>query len=236
MVQACDEGLEPLCSSVTVTVLVEHDNAPVFTQETYFMSISENMAPGTLVGVVSATDADDVIVYELLIEGNATSAFSITMSEGKIYTNSVLDYEKQNLYELTVAAHDMGEIPMSSISSVIVSVVDVSVECPLFLQSEYVEVVLYDIKDPPGVDHHILTIEAYNPPKSSEDLVYTINSIKESVINDPVFAINATSGYISLARNDISIIETYTLEAKTGFSPNCSTSTIVQVSIGKLMC
>ena len=234
IVQACDGGLEPLCSSATVniTVLDENDNAPIFTQHTYYMSISENIAPGTFVGVVSATDADDypnnVIIYELLIEG---SAFSLTMSDGKIYTNSVLDYESQNLYELTVVAHDMDEIPMSSISSVLISVVDVSVDCPVFLQSEYDEVVIYDTKDPPGVDHHILTIEA---SESSDNLFYTLDITDESVINDPVFAINATSGYISLARNDMSIIGNYMLEAKTG--PNCSTSTIVQISIGKMMC
>ena len=241
IVQACDEGLDPLCSSVTVNINVidVNDNPPIFTQESYSMFINENMAPGTLVGEVLAFDADgypnNVIIYELLIEGNATGAFSITMpSEGKIYTNSVLDYEEQSAYELTVVAKDMAKPLLNSTTTVMVTVFNEILECPVFLQSEYVAVVIYDIKDPPVVGHHILTIEAYNPPESSGDLVYTMNITDDSIINDPVFAINATSGNISLARTDISIIGNHILEAKTGFSPNCSTSTIVQISIGKL--
>ena len=103
MVQACDEGLEPLCSSVTVnvTVLDVNDNAPVFTQETYFMSIFENMAPGTFVGVVSANDADagmNAQVQYIIVSGNIEGMFLIDSSTGIISTTFLLDSEQDTIF------------------------------------------------------------------------------------------------------------------------------------------
>ncbi|RCN27154.1 cadherin domain protein, partial [Ancylostoma caninum] len=59
-VVATDSGKPPLSSEavVTIQVLDENDNIPVFTKESYKASVDENSAKGTKVLKVKAVDAD----------------------------------------------------------------------------------------------------------------------------------------------------------------------------------
>lgn len=59
-VRAVDHGLPPLSSSQTLTVEVGdvNDQAPVFSQTIYNISVAENRDPGEPVVRVSATDMD----------------------------------------------------------------------------------------------------------------------------------------------------------------------------------
>lgn len=56
-----DSGSPPLSSNITVSVTVvdANDNAPIFTNSTTRYFIYENATQGTLVGIMTATDADE---------------------------------------------------------------------------------------------------------------------------------------------------------------------------------
>ena len=84
------------------------NQAPVFSEGPVTeREIAENIRPQTNVGVpVSASDPDnDSITYQLTGE-DAALEFYINESSGQIQTLRYLDYEKTNMYLLTVVASD----------------------------------------------------------------------------------------------------------------------------------
>ena len=56
-------------TSLTITILDDNDNAPVFSEAAYRFDIPENILPGTEIGMVRATDPDEgangVITYRV---------------------------------------------------------------------------------------------------------------------------------------------------------------------------
>lgn len=77
--QAHDGGLPPLLATTTVLITVEDVNdAPVFKQSSYTVTVPEYSPIGSTVATVSATDADinDKIVYSIA-GGNENPSASI---------------------------------------------------------------------------------------------------------------------------------------------------------------
>ena len=94
--------------SADFTMLV--NTAPAFVSNTAVRQIDENSAVGTHVGMpVTATDSDtgDSITYSLT--GTSASAFSIGSTTGQIRVGAgtMLDYETQTIYAVTVTATDL---------------------------------------------------------------------------------------------------------------------------------
>lgn len=91
---------------VSITVINKNDNAPVFETTTATFSIAENLANGTVIGTVSATDADaDILTFSI---SGANGAFAINPIRGEITVadSSLLDYEKTASITFTVTATD----------------------------------------------------------------------------------------------------------------------------------
>lgn len=81
-----DNGLPPqtATSQVTIEVLDINDNDPIFSQEDYHFKIEENLARGTFVGKLHATDMDfgvNAAIRYSLIPSN--SSFEINSITGK---------------------------------------------------------------------------------------------------------------------------------------------------------
>jgi len=168
---ACaDAGGERARTSQTivhVTVADTNDNAPQFSQEVYEFEIVENCAPGTSVGRVVATDADDgangQIQYRL--EGLPEVAewpplLHIDAESGVISTRGEID--RENLLpsehdggplELIATAVDGGSddssARMTATSLVRIAVLDVDDRVPVFDNDLYVFQVAEN--DPPGI-------------------------------------------------------------------------------------
>ncbi|EDL10121.1 mCG133388, isoform CRA_d, partial [Mus musculus] len=112
---AMDGGDPPLSSTTQVWIKVTdaNDNAPVFSQDTYKVSLRENIPPGTLVLQVTATDQDESIhgeiTYAFLNAPASTNlVFNLNPNTGAITTNGTLDFEEKNRYTLGVEAKDGG--------------------------------------------------------------------------------------------------------------------------------
>ena len=116
---------------VEITVTDINDNAPIFIPSNYFKTISENAAMGTVIGTVTATDADEVgnrnsnITYNITA-GNGMDVFTISPSNGSISTASLLDFETVSNYILTVTGTDQGNPTMSGSATVNISIIDVN--------------------------------------------------------------------------------------------------------------
>ena len=132
-VRAQDFGNPPKSdrTRVEITITDINDNAPVFLPSFYSKTIGENAAVGTVVGTVTATDADEpgnpnsLITYSIT-DGNDMDTFTISSSNGSISTASTLDFETLSNYVLTVTANDQGNPVMSGMATVNISVIDVN--------------------------------------------------------------------------------------------------------------
>ena len=96
---------------ISITILDENDNNPVFSASTYRPSIAENTIEGSIVEMLQATDADSTtngqIMYSLL---EFTEVFDVDNSSGivTVRDSSFLDYETVQSYSILVEARDMG--------------------------------------------------------------------------------------------------------------------------------
>ena len=90
--------------------LLPTNTDPMFAATSTSLSVDENAAAGTVVGMVMATDADrgDMIAYSL-DDGADAGSFAIDSATGEITTTAMLDYETQPSYMVTVTATDDDE-------------------------------------------------------------------------------------------------------------------------------
>ena len=128
-----------ICPSSLLTTQDCNDNAPQFTSQSYFGSVSEGTPAGTTILTVEAKDADSLangtVTYSLV---NSTDLpFDIYPSSGIIYVNHTLDRERQDEYVLTVMAADGDRTPMESTVQVFINVTDVNDLKPVFDQPVY---------------------------------------------------------------------------------------------------
>ncbi|XP_075366275.1 protocadherin beta-4-like [Mycteria americana] len=142
-VTAADAGSPPLTTTQTFMVDISdvNDNAPVFNQTSYTMSVRENNVPTVLVGAVSATDADvgpnAKVTYSLApaqrTEQAPCSCISVNSENGHVFVLRPLDYEQVRQIEVLVSASDGGSPPLSANVTVRLAVVDENDNVPLVL-------------------------------------------------------------------------------------------------------
>ena len=140
VVTARDNGVPSLSSSasVTVTVLDDNDNDPVFSQPQYEVTVPENTAAPFNVTQVSASDSDEgsngAVSYSIqfTVPSTSTELFSINSPSGEITLLSQLDFETTSLHTLTVMARDSGAPSRSATVQVLVNVGNVDEVPPRF--------------------------------------------------------------------------------------------------------
>ncbi|XP_047441098.1 protocadherin gamma-A11-like isoform X19 [Mugil cephalus] len=119
---------------INVVVLDANDNAPVFTQPVYRVTVPENALKGIVILRVSATDKDkgtnEEIEYSFSQHTNsASSLFNMNAETGEITVTGVLDYEKANSYEIDIEAADKGGL--TDTSKVLIEVTDLNDNAPV---------------------------------------------------------------------------------------------------------
>ncbi|XP_058654473.1 protocadherin gamma-A11-like isoform X1 [Onychostoma macrolepis] len=132
---AVDGGTPPRSGTVAihVTVLDANDNAPVFSQAVYKVSLPENSPVDTVVVTVSATDADEgqngEVTYEFSrISDRARKLFSLDSNTGAIRVTGSLDFEEEAIYEILVEGKD--GFGLSSDVKVVIELADVNDNAP----------------------------------------------------------------------------------------------------------
>ncbi|XP_059949497.1 protocadherin gamma-A6-like [Mesoplodon densirostris] len=130
------DGGDPVRSGVArilVTVLDANDNAPVFTQSVYRVSVPENLPVGTPVVSVNARDQDEgahaEVTYSFVrITEKISKTFCLNVLTGEISTSANLDYEDSSFYELDVEARDRPGL--QDRAKVLISILDVNDNVP----------------------------------------------------------------------------------------------------------
>nr|XP_016848993.1 PREDICTED: protocadherin gamma-A6-like [Anolis carolinensis] len=138
LILTATDGGDPVRSGTTqikVRVLDANDNAPVFSQPIYEVTIKENIPKGSTVAFVSATDLDEGLNGEVKytirkITKSDFPLFLLNSTTGEIILTGRLDYEVSSLHEFEVEAKDGGRL--NDISKVVIHVTDVNDNAPEF--------------------------------------------------------------------------------------------------------
>ncbi|XP_029949454.1 neural-cadherin-like [Salarias fasciatus] len=124
-------------TTVTVNVVNKNDEAPVFTVNEYYGSVTEEL-DGSPVFVLQVTasdpdkDADqEALRYSLHGQG-AESEFIIDEVTGKIYAQRTLDREERAVWRFVVLATDEGGEGLTGFTDVIINVWDINDNAPVF--------------------------------------------------------------------------------------------------------
>ncbi|XP_073343377.1 protocadherin gamma-A11-like [Pagrus major] len=119
---------------INVVVLDANDNAPVFSQAVYRVTVSENASRGSVILTVSATDNDKGANEEILYSfsqhtDSASSLFNMDPHTGEMTVIGLLDYEKAKHYEIDIEATDKGGL--ADACKVLIEVTDLNDNAPV---------------------------------------------------------------------------------------------------------
>ncbi|XP_058040716.1 protocadherin-16 isoform X4 [Ahaetulla prasina] len=202
VVEACDKGLPSLSAwaSVQIQVLDVNDHRPQFLKPQYNASVTEDLRPGTILLILEATDADvtrdNAALDYTIVSGNSGHAFQLESHVGEasaLVLIEPLDFESVALYNLTVAVADRGVPQHSAIVPVVLTVLDVNDNPPVFGRSAYRMAVSESTM--PGTE--LLRVAAHDPDLGSHGQVhYSISS------GDPsgLFQLHPSSGTLRLVK------------------------------------
>ncbi|CAM4709150.1 protocadherin alpha-8-like [Lepidochelys kempii] len=203
LLTATDRGKPELTGTVqlVITVLDVNDNAPVFGQSVYEVSVTENTTVGELVVKLNATDLDEGInkdiayYFNILSDPEVKDMFSIDSHTGEIRIKGELDFEGTKLYEIQVQATDEGHAPMVGHCKILVEVLDVNDNVPeLAVTSLYLPVLedaplgtvvaLISVSDRDSGDNGKVTCSI--PPDMPFQLVSTFKNYHSVVLAEAV--------------------------------------------------
>ncbi|KAM6973322.1 cadherin EGF LAG seven-pass G-type receptor 1-like [Aplochiton taeniatus] len=199
IVEANDQGKDPGPRSATATVYIsvedENDNYPQFSEKRYVVQVPENIAVNTEVAQVEATDRDagnNAKVHYSIISGNVKGQFYIHPPTGVIDVINPLDYEMIREYSLRIKAQDGGRPPLlNSTGLVVVQVVDVNDNAPIFVSTPFQATVLENV----AVGYSVIHIQAIDADSGD-------NSRLEYRLTDTgpgfPFTINNSTGWVTV--------------------------------------
>ncbi|XP_036931558.1 cadherin-17 [Acanthopagrus latus] len=214
-VRATDNSGNEVDPPMEIHVIVDdiNDNAPECENEESVFELQEGEPVGSEVGELKAHDADkegtlnSLLTYT--IESPGGSPFSIDAASGRIQALRSLQRRDQQVYNLNVKVKD----PVHSTDcKVVIKVIDVNNELPLFEKSDYGNQTLAE--DTP-VEHTVLTIratDADDPDSGSSRIEFHISAGND----DGVFAVQTDGsgvGHLVIAKPlDFETSSTYNLK------------------------
>ena len=225
-VQVCDDGILPdqFCCNFTLQINVTdfNDNPPVFSQETYTLSVAENTVTDITTFIIndedSGTNAEIValnIVSGTFVPGSGCLGFfSVSANPPTLATVSPgLDFETRNSCQFNISATDGGGAnALTGTAMITINVLNEDDFPPVFSQLVYEFNVQEDNTFPLSIDS--VTATDIDSP-----------SFTYSLQNAPGFQINTTSGEISiLFSTDYDLATNYNFEC-VATDPNSNSGT-----------
>ena len=216
-------------ATAAVVIYIEdfNDNIPVFSLDTYTASVYEDVSiPFSLLNI-SATDMDITesnITYSIQPSDYSTY-FDIDLYSGNLLIVEILDREVIDNISLLVEASDNGVMPMMTIASVFITVLDVNDNPPVFDSLTY-NFTVVENSEPNSLG----TVNA-----NDADALYN-GEISYSILNDgtDTFEVNSTTGVIvAITQLDREIKKeyTFTILAQDGGSPSLNSTADVYIIV-----
>lgn len=207
---------------IQVVVQDVNDNAPRCEKEENIFEVQEDEPVGSLIGELLAHDADEAgtlnaqLTYSIVSQTPSTSpsAFSIDPMSGEIRALRILRRRDSKIYHLDVQASDPD---FSTQCKVIIKVIDINNELPLFEKKDYGS---HTLAEDTPVGHTLATIKAtdadevesgssqieFHISEGNEDGIFAVkteeNGVGELVIVKPLDFETASSYNLKIdARN-----------------------------------
>ncbi|XP_075902941.1 protocadherin alpha-6-like [Nelusetta ayraudi] len=203
----CFLGLEGVINNplklytIEVTILDVNDNSPLFLGESQVINITEITAAGARFPLNPADDADvgrnSVNTYKL----SQNEHFSLATNKGQstspeLLLQKALDREKQSVIRLILTAVDGGTPAKSGTMTVIVNVLDINDNAPVFSQTLYKASVHENVM----IGSTIVVLNATDLDEGQNAQVfYSISKVGRGKQSD-VFAIDEKTGAVTNKR------------------------------------
>ncbi|XP_051971390.1 protocadherin gamma-A5-like isoform X27 [Xyrauchen texanus] len=214
---------------INIVVLDVNDNAPVFSQSSYKTSVVENAAKGTIVTIVSATDADEsshgIQYYFEHATATVKTLFTIDADSGEVRVMGDIDYEKNKQFKIKVKAKDHGGLTDSS--EIIIDVIDVNDNKPKITVMSFSSAVSEDAA--PGTVIAMINVQDLDSSENSK-IACSID------LNSPFKMVSSLTNYYNLV-TDSGLDREQTLEynititAVDGGNPPLSSKEILNLKI-----
>lgn len=188
------------------------------------LGIVENSSIGTVVGKITATDANigDVITYSI-VGGTGAGTFNINSSTGVITTAAALDYETISSYTLDVRATDNGTGSLFDTKTITINILDMPENTAPSIAA------LGPLSVSEAAVNNTVIGTALGTDPDGDTLTYSIVSGN----TDNIFAINSSTGAIRISSNanlNHEWASSYTLSIRTtdnGFGTLSATRNVV---------
>ncbi|XP_061581352.1 protocadherin gamma-A2-like isoform X47 [Cololabis saira] len=221
--------------TVTVQITDINDNAPTFEKSEMKFKISESAVIGAKFVLEKAVDLDvgtnDLVRYDLKPKDNFALKLHNNADGNKnveMVLQKPLDREKQEQISLVLTAVDGGEPQMSGTMMIVITVLDVNDNAPVFTQQIYKTTVIEN--SPKG--SVIATVTASDADEGlNSKITYSIANTLDDIRN--VFKVNAENGQVVLFGNlDFEESRSYQIDIlasdEGGLTDSCKISVDVQ--------
>ncbi|XP_031138985.1 neural-cadherin-like isoform X2 [Sander lucioperca] len=193
-------------AAVVVTVVNKNDEAPVFSMNEYYGSVTEEL-DGSPVFVLQVTatdpdkDADQGAIRYYIHGQGAESHFMINDITGEMYAQRTVDREERAVWRFVVMATDEEGEGLTGFTDVIINVWDINDNAPAFTcapdncHSSVAE------NSPPGTFVVEMTAVDRDDAAVGQNaiLTYRISENVQSANNSDLFTIDSSTGTISVA-------------------------------------
>ena len=227
---ATDGGVPAKTATVSVLVNVTdvNNNAPVFGQDEYNVTIPENVAVRTVLVTLTATDGDagtNANIKYSIEGGNVGNKFYMSPNKGELTTAAPLDYETIDSYSLIIAATDGGSPRQTTLTQIEVDVSDVNDNSPVFSQTIYAA----------SVSNLAVNRSVVATVNASDADSGAYGQVRYSLSGSTDFEVNPRTGEVyttgSLLSQSQTIVVTLQITATDGGSPGRKGQSILTVKI-----
>ncbi|XP_057706812.1 protocadherin alpha-3-like isoform X9 [Corythoichthys intestinalis] len=180
-----------------------NDHAPYFAEKVQTLNIAESTLPGGTFGFIGASDLDigknSVTAYKI----NPNDYFSLDSQKGgesvasKLVLQKPLDREKQHSITLTVTAVDGGNPPKSATCQILINVLDINDNAPVFDRPLYKT----RISENSPLNKTVIALNAVDADDGlNSEIEYSLRSKGQDHVLD-LFQISPRTGVISIKGN-----------------------------------
>ncbi|XP_068443078.1 protocadherin alpha-8-like isoform X3 [Clinocottus analis] len=181
-----------------VNIVDINDNAPYFPEKLQSLNIAESTVPGGKFGFIGASDLD--------VGKNSVNTYKISQNEyfyvevhkggdgasAQLVLQKALDREKERTVKITVTAVDGGNPPKSATSLIIINVLDINDNTPVFSSSLYKTRVFENL----GVGKTVIILNATDTDEGlNAEIEYSLRSKGQDRILQ-LFEIDSKTGAI----------------------------------------
>ncbi|XP_059773287.1 protocadherin gamma-A12 isoform X12 [Balaenoptera ricei] len=215
---------------IRVVVVDVNDNAPAFAQSEYRVSVPENVAVGTELLLVNATDPDEGANAEVMysfryVDNKAAQVFKLDCNLGTISTIGELNHEESGFYEMEVQAMD--NAGYSARAKVLITVLDVNDNAPEVVVTSLSSSILEN--SPRGTLIALLNVNDQDSGENGQVICFIQGNL-------PFKLEKAYGNYYSLVTNtllDRELVPSYniTVTATDRGSPPLSTETHITLNV-----